>query len=155
MSAPTDQHRDGETSTDYPPMVFHQRIRLPYRYTAGTAQRAALEGFAAGILRGSRCEHCDIVLAPARPFCPRCGASTGTAVDLADTGVLEAWTTRTRDDTETTFGMIRLDGADTALLHVLDVPAARLAAGLRVRARWNDVRAGEITDIVAFEPVDD
>lgn len=137
--------------TDYEPMVFSQRIRLPYRYTAGTAQRAALEGFAGGVVRGSRCAHCDIVLAPARPFCPRCSLATGETVDLADTGTLEGWTTRTRDGEAVTFGMIRLDGADTALLHRVDVPEFDLAVGARVRARWNGTREGEITDIEAFE----
>jgi uncharacterized OB-fold protein len=132
-------------------MIFSQRIKLPYRYTAGSAQREALEGLAAGVLRGSRCDGCDIVLAPARPFCPRCSSATGEAVDLADSGVLEGWTTRTRDGASTTFGLIRLDGADTPLLHRVDVPAARLAVGLRVQARWATERQGEITDVEAFE----
>lgn len=137
--------------TGYEPMIFHQRIRLPYRYTAGPAQRAVLEGLAGGMLRGSRCDHCDIVLAPSRPFCPRCSQATGATVDLADTGSLEGWTTRTRDGSAVTFGMIRLDGADTALLHRIDVPEAELAVGKRVRARWKDSREGEITDVEAFE----
>jgi uncharacterized OB-fold protein len=131
-------------------MIFSQRIKLPYRYTAGRAQRAALEGFAAGVLRGSRCDSCDIVLAPARPFCPRCSAATGETVDLADAGVLEGWTTRAFEGGEQTFGLIKLDGADTALLHRLDVPAERLALGLRVKARWTAERRGEITDVEAF-----
>jgi len=67
-------------------MIFHQRIRLPYRYTAGVAQRAALEGFATRVLRGSRCDTCQIVLAPARPFCPRCSAATGTSPHRAWSG---------------------------------------------------------------------
>jgi uncharacterized OB-fold protein len=150
---------DGTVSTDqgfgYEPMVFHQRIRLPYRYTAGVAQRAALEGLAAGVLRGSRCEQCEVVLAPARPFCPRCSQATGSVVELADSGVLEAWTTRSSNGSTTTFGMIRPDGADTAMLHVLDVPQERLAQGLRVRARWNADRHGEITDIIAFAVAED
>lgn len=153
----TTSEATGGTGPDfgYEPMVFHQRIRLPYRYTAGTAQRAALEGFAAGVLRGSTCEHCDVVLAPARPFCPRCSRATGPVVDLADSGVLEAWTTRTSGGVATTFGMIRPDGADTAMLHIVDVPEIRLSKGLRVRAKWNAERNGEITDIVAFIAVGD
>jgi uncharacterized protein len=133
-------------------MIFRQRIRLPYRYTAGRAQRAALEGFAAGVLRGSRCEHCDVVLAPARPFCPRCYGATGSVVELADAGVLEGWTTRVRDGAAVTFGMVRLDGADTALLHRVEAPADALATGLRVQARWGEQRSGEITDVEAFVP---
>lgn len=137
--------------TGYEPMTFHQRIRLPYRYTAGAAQRAALEGLAAGVVRGSRCDHCMIVLAPARPFCPRCSRPTGATVDLADSGVLEGWTARSRDGSTVTFGLIRLDGADSALLHRVDLPEAELVAGARVRARWSGARDGEITDIEVFE----
>ena len=133
-------------------MIFSQRIKLPYRYTAGSAQRAALEGLAAGVLRGSRCDQCDIVLAPARPFCPRCSEATGATVDLADTGSLEAWTTRSLNGAELTFGMIKLDGADTPMLHRVDAPPGQLAAGLRVKARWTAERHGEITDVEAFEP---
>lgn len=133
-------------------MIFSQLIRLPYRYTAGTAQRAALEGFAAGAIRGSRCDTCDIVLAPARPFCPRCSQATGETVDLGQSGVLEGWTTRTRDGQTTTFGLIKLDGADTAMMHRIDADPSTLQVGTRVTARWSSEKLGEITDIDAFEP---
>lgn len=142
----------GTEQTQIEPMIFHQRIRLPYRYAPGRAQRAALEGFASGVIRGSRCEHCDIVLAPARPFCPRCFEATGAVVDLSDTGVLEGWTTRVRDGVATTFGLVRLDGADTVLMHCLQAGPDELAVGSRVKARWTGDKHGEITDIACFEP---
>lgn len=138
--------------TEVEPMVFSQRIRLPYRYTAGPAQRAALTGLRDGVLRGSRCDDCDIVLAPARPYCPRCHAATGAVVDLADRGALQGWTTRHRGETSTTFGTIRLDGADTAILHRVEAEPDQLAVGLRLRARWAADRQGEITDVEAFVP---
>lgn len=131
-------------------MIFRQRISLPYRYTAGTAQRQALEGLRDGTLRGSRCDSCAIVLAPARPFCPRCSAATGAAVDLPDSGTLEGWTARTRDGATVTFGLVRIDGADNVLLHRIDAPAEQLRVGLRVTARWAAERSGEITDVEAF-----
>jgi uncharacterized protein len=131
-------------------MIFSQRIKLPYRYTAGTAQRAALEGFGAGVLRGSRCDTCDIVLAPARPFCPRCSQATGATVELGQAGVVEGWTTRTREGVSTTFGLIKLDGADTVMMHRLEVDPATLANGLRVQARWSQDKQGEITDLEVF-----
>jgi uncharacterized protein len=53
------------------------------------------------------------------------------------------------------WALIRLDGADTALLHAVDAgsPAA-MRTGLRVRARWADRRVGSIRDIACFEPCD-
>ena len=53
------------------------------------------------------------------------------------------------------WALIRLDGADTAMLHAVDAgsPAA-MRTGLRVRARWSATRTGSIRDIACFEPAD-
>jgi uncharacterized protein len=51
------------------------------------------------------------------------------------------------------WGLIRLDGADTAMLHAVDAgSAAAMRTGMRVRPRWADGRVGSIRDIVCFEP---
>jgi uncharacterized protein len=53
------------------------------------------------------------------------------------------------------WALIRLDGADTALLHAVDAgSAAAMRTGMRVRPRWADERAGSIRDIACFEPGD-
>ena len=51
------------------------------------------------------------------------------------------------------WALIRLDGADTALLHVVDAPGPdALATGARVTARFraDDERIGSMADIEAF-----
>ncbi|HYA49552.1 MAG TPA: OB-fold domain-containing protein [Streptosporangiaceae bacterium] len=51
------------------------------------------------------------------------------------------------------WALIRLDGADTAMLHAVDAgSAAAMRTGMRVRARWADSPAGHIRDIACFEP---
>src|SRR5215472_297847 len=51
------------------------------------------------------------------------------------------------------WALIRLDGADTAMLHAVDAgSAAAMRTGLRVRARWAESTAGTIRDIACFEP---
>ena len=51
------------------------------------------------------------------------------------------------------WALIRLDGADTAMLHAVDAgEAASMRTGMRVRARWADERVGSIRDIACFEP---
>jgi uncharacterized OB-fold protein len=51
------------------------------------------------------------------------------------------------------YALIRLDGADTKLLHVVDAGAeSAMKTGMRVRARWAEQTAGAITDIQAFVP---
>jgi uncharacterized protein len=51
------------------------------------------------------------------------------------------------------WALIRLDGADTAILHAVDTgSAAAMRTGLRVRPRWAASRVGSIRDIACFEP---
>ena len=53
------------------------------------------------------------------------------------------------------WALIRLDGADTAMLHAVDAgSAAAMRTGLRVRPRWAASRTGSIRDIACFEPWD-
>jgi uncharacterized protein len=57
------------------------------------------------------------------------------------------------------WALIRLDGADTAMLHAVDAgpelgTAAAMRTGLRVRPRWAPSRVGSIRDIACFEPCD-
>ena len=53
------------------------------------------------------------------------------------------------------WALIRLDGADTAMLHAVDAgSAAAMRTGLRVRPRWAAHPAGSIRDIACFEPCD-
>ena len=51
------------------------------------------------------------------------------------------------------WALIRLDGADTAMLHAVDAGSVdAMSTGMRVRVRWADEREGAITDIACFEP---
>jgi uncharacterized protein len=53
------------------------------------------------------------------------------------------------------WALIRLDGADTAMLHAVDAGSAEaIRTGMRVRVRWADSTAGDIRDIAWFEPCD-
>ena len=53
------------------------------------------------------------------------------------------------------WALIRLDGADTAMVHAVDAgSAAAMRTGLRVRPRWAERPAGSIRDIACFEPCD-
>jgi uncharacterized protein len=52
------------------------------------------------------------------------------------------------------WAFIRLDGADTCLLHVVDAPADAVSSGMRVRARWAESATPSIRAIECFEPAD-
>ena len=52
------------------------------------------------------------------------------------------------------WGLVKLDGADTALLHYLDeVRPEEVAIGMRVKAVFAESRTGGIRDISHFKPV--
>jgi hypothetical protein len=51
------------------------------------------------------------------------------------------------------WALIRLDGADTAMVHVVDAGTSdSMSTGMRVRARWADAPIGSIRDIECFVP---
>ena len=51
--------------------------------------------------------------------------------------------------------LIRLDGADTAMMHLVAADSDdAVATGARVRIRWAAERTGQITDIECFELVE-
>lgn len=53
------------------------------------------------------------------------------------------------------WALIQLDGADTAMLHAVDVDTpADVSTGMRVRVRWADAPIGHIRDIAYFVPAD-
>src|SRR5262249_1726014 len=54
------------------------------------------------------------------------------------------------------WALIRLDGADTAMLHAVDAGSpAGMRTGMRVQPRWAGDRVGSIRDIACFEPSPD
>jgi uncharacterized OB-fold protein len=51
------------------------------------------------------------------------------------------------------WALVKLDGADTALAHVVDAgDPGKMKTGMRVTARWRAERKGAITDIECFVP---
>ena len=133
------------------PMILSQRIKLPYRYTAGPLHRAGLFGLAEKRLISSTCANCGFVTAPARPFCPDCSGAMAESGALEPVGTLRSWTTRGSGADTETVGRIVIDGADNAMYHRLD-GEHDWSTGDRVAAVWSDDPTTEITAIVAFGP---
>ncbi len=82
-------------------------------------------------------------------------------VAVADEGVVDSWswmpTPMAGQPLAHPFAwaLVRLDGADTAMLHAVDAGSPdRMRTGMRVRVRWAAERVGAITDIACFEPVE-
>jgi hypothetical protein len=83
----------------------------------------------------------------------------GEVVEVATRGVVTSWTWVSEPsalhplDKPFAFALVKLDGADTALLHAVDAgDESRMKSGMRVRARFRAARAGSIRDLECFEP---
>jgi uncharacterized OB-fold protein len=82
-------------------------------------------------------------------------------VPVADEGTVESWSWMPEPlegqplAHPFAWALVRLDGADTAMLHAVDAGSPdRIRTGMRVRARWAPQPVGSITDIACFEPLD-
>jgi uncharacterized OB-fold protein len=132
-------------------------LPVAFRYTPGVGNTAFLEALRdRGVFLGSRCTDCGVTYLPARIFCERCLAKLTPDTECGPEGTLESWTVAHHDvdgnalDAPITYALVRLDGADTVLLHQLLAPAT---IGARVRAIVAGDRAASIHDIEGFEPV--
>lgn len=101
------------------------------------------------------------VLCPPVEYDPTTGAPLTDMVEVGTEGTITSWSwvaaPRADQALEAPHALafIRLDGADTAMLHVIDVPGPdSVHTGDRVRIRWADEPQGLITDIACFEPVE-
>jgi len=80
-----------------------------------------------------------------------------TLVEVAAEGVVTSWSWNAAPragqpfDRPFAWALVQLDGADTSLLHALDVPRDAIETGMRVRIRWADETVGFISDIACFE----
>jgi uncharacterized OB-fold protein len=102
------------------------------------------------------------VACPPPEFDPGSHQAPTELVEVGPEGVVQTWTWVAHPvkdqplDRPFAFAMVQLDGADTPMLHAVDVGDAgpdAVSTGMRVTARWADERAGNIRDIKSFEVV--
>jgi uncharacterized OB-fold protein len=134
-------------------------LQFPYRRSVGPVVGAFLAALRDGRVVGTRTA-AGRVLVPALEYDPDTGDAADELVDVADTGIVQrsAWVAEPMRhhplDRPFAWALVRLDGADTDLLHALDCGAPDAAApGTKVRIRWSDAREGKITDIACFEVI--
>lgn len=99
------------------------------------------------------------VICPPTEYDPETGdeLSADELVEVGPGGEVTtwAWVYEPRDkhplDRPFAWAMIGLDGADTALLHVVDTgDPSKVCTGMRVQPRWRAERVGDIHDVEAF-----
>jgi uncharacterized OB-fold protein len=145
------------------PVVAHQDLKVPYRYSMGaTASRFFVEIRDNGKIMGIRCPQCNVVFVPPRSTCGRCFSQLHEWVEVGARGTLETYT-QVRYTTPVQpaaapfyYGIIRLDGADTGLAHLVGgLNGQDPRIGMRLQAVFREDRKGNMLDILYFEPVEE
>jgi uncharacterized OB-fold protein len=143
-----------QKTSEATPLVAPHELEYPYTRSVGPV---------IGRFFGALMERkiLGIVLVPPTEYDPLTAEPLSDFVDVDDAGVVTtwAWIAEPRKDQPLNrpfaWALIRLDGANTAMLHAVDAgDESRMSTGMRVRARWRDERVGEMRDIECFVPED-
>jgi uncharacterized OB-fold protein len=142
-------------------LIMEGKLALPYQYFAGrTGSRFLIALRDEKKIRGLRCPTCDKVYVPPRSTCVACFSNISENwVDLKDTGTVTGFTVVRYEEPYQPasppyiLAMIRLDGADTPLAHIVKgVPVSEMETGIRVKAVFAEESASTIREIDHFEP---
>ncbi|MFC7309525.1 OB-fold domain-containing protein [Streptomyces monticola] len=135
-------------------------VEFPFTRSLGPVQSAFLTGLRERTVLGVRTTEGKVLVPPVE-YDPVTADEIRDLVEVGTTGTVTTWAWNHEPrrgqplDTPFAWVLVKLDGADTALLHALDAPGPdAVHSGMRVRVRWAAERDGAITDIACFEPYD-
>lgn len=133
-------------------------LEYSYKRSTGPVVGRFLAGLRVGAILGARTAGGRVIVPPTE-YDPDTGEGLDDLVEVAPRGVVCSWAWMSEPragqplDRPFAWALVKLDGADTALLHVVDVAGPELMeSGMRVSVRWADQRTGAITDIACFVP---
>jgi uncharacterized OB-fold protein len=136
-------------------------LEYPYSRSVGPVIGAFLTGLRDGKILGATAAGGRVVVPPTE-YDPETAEPTGELVEVGPEGTVETWAwvgdpaPQHPLDRPFAWALVRLDGAGTSMLHVVDAPSPdAVSTGMRVRADFvaADDRVGRIQDIRAFVPV--
>ncbi|HXQ59378.1 MAG TPA: OB-fold domain-containing protein [Acidimicrobiales bacterium] len=148
----------------FPAMAESEVLRSPhvieYTYTRSTGPviGAFLTGLRDGTILGATSPSGRVVVPPTE-YDPITSEEVGELVEVGPAGVVTTWAWASvpqKDqplDRPFAWALVQLDGADTAMLHVVDAPGPdAMRSGMRVTARWRPAaeRIGHMLDIECF-----
>ena len=141
--------------------VVEGKLALPYQYFAGrTGSRFLISLRDEKKIKGVKCDKCNQVFVPPRSTCETCFADlTDKWVDVGPAGTVTGFTVvRYKEphqplDPPFIQALIKLDGADTPIVHVVrGIAASQMKTGLRVRPVFARKTTRTIMDIDHFRP---
>jgi uncharacterized protein len=146
-----------------PPPVnqaLHAPLEIAFDYTRslGPTLSAFMTALADHRILGARASD-GTVHAPPFEYDTVTAAPPTELVDVGPGGTVVSWAWTDEPiagqplDRPFGWALIRLDGADTSMLHAVDAGSAEhMRTGMRVSPRWSGRRGSGITDIACFEP---
>ena len=140
--------------------VIEGKMALPYQYYAGAVGSKFIVSLRdEKQILGVRCEKCNKTFVPPRQTCERCFApltdcwvKVGPAGEIAGFIVVRYAEPYQPKDPPYVLALIKLDGADTPITHILECGGVENArVGMRVRAVFSEERRDSILAISHFE----
>ncbi len=136
-------------------------LEYPFTRTTGPVIGAFFTGLREKIVLGIKRQD-GTVLVPPTEYDPETSETLTEMVEVGQVGQITTWTwvQEPRDqspwDAPHALAMIKLEGADTPLLHavLVDSPES-LEVGMNVRIKWREETEGHIKDIEGFIPVEE
>jgi uncharacterized OB-fold protein len=143
---------------DHDLLIAAHVLEYPYRRSVGPVIGRFFAALKEQRFEGIRMRD-GRVLVPPLEYDPESGESLEEFVPVGPGGVVTTWawveSPRPKHPLQHPFAwaLIRLDGADTAMLHTVDAGSmAKMRTGMRVRPRWRAEPEGDIHDVECFEP---
>jgi uncharacterized OB-fold protein len=140
------------------PLSAPIELNFDYTRSLGPTLSRFMTGLAARRVTGARGSDGRVYVPPLE-FDPITGSAVTDFADVSDHGEVLSWSWAAEPlpgqplDRPFAWVLVKLDGADTGMLHGLDVAGPDdVRTGMRVQARWTSHPVGHIRDIVCFEP---
>jgi len=136
------------------------KLEIPYKYYAGETGSEFLTALRdKKIIMAARCDRCKVTYLPPRSVCSRCYKRIDKWKKAGPGGTVTSFTVVRYHEPHHPvrppfiMALIKLDGADTAITHLLaGVEPEEARIGMRVEPVWADKRQARITDISHFAP---
>ena len=143
------------------PLSAPLEISFDYTRSLGPVLSQFMTGLTQRTILGSRSSDGRVHVPPAE-YDPVTFLPPADLVPVGPAGAVLTWSWQSEPgdgqplDRPFAWALIKLDGADTGMLHAVDAGSpGRMSTGMRVEPRWAASPAGHISDIECFEPVPD
>ena len=144
-----------------PPLSAPLEISFDYTRSLGPVLSEFMAALADRRIVGSRSADGRVHVPPAE-YDPVTFSPPQELLEVGPEGTVLTWSWQAEPregqplDHPFAWALIRLDGADTGLLHAVDAGSPdAMSTGMRVRPRWAARRSGRIRDIECFESAAD